>query len=170
MTSLISMIIVLYVYVLVDLTSAIVVPVRVITTVSTTATTTPSTTATTTFTSTGTTTTTITTTTITTTTSTTTTTTTTSTSTTTTIKLCRICICLKKKDNVCRKDETKILAYGKSDCSAGFTMTDEVTSKDCRVVVSKSLSIDDKIAIGFCLSIMFLFIGYGLYKCYWKNN
>jgi hypothetical protein len=155
MASLISMIIVLYVYVSLGLASAIVVPVRV----TTTATTTPSTTVTTTAT-----------TTITTTTSTTTTTTTTSTSTTTTIKLCRICICLKKKDNVCRKDETKTLPYGKTNCGSGFTMTDEVTSKDCIVVVSKSLSIDDKIAIGFCLSIMFIFIGYGFYKCYYKNN
>ena len=164
MASLIYMIVVLYVYVSLGLASAIVVPVRVTTTATTTPSTTVTTTATTTFTSTGTTTTTITTTTITTTTS------TTTTSTTTTIKLCRICMCLRKKNNVCQKNETKILAYGKTECGAGFTMTDEVTSKDCRVVVSKSLSIDDKIAIGFCLSIMFIFIGYGFYKCYYKNN
>lgn len=138
------------------LVTALVVPIRVTTTATTTPTSTVTTTMTTSFTTSINTTVT--------------TTTTSTTTTTTTIKLCRICICPKKRENVCRKDETKTLPYGKTECGSGFTMTDEFTSKDCRIVESKSLSIDDKIAIGVCLSIIFILIGYGLYKCYCKNN
>ena len=138
------------------LVTALVVPIRVTTTATTTPTSTVTTTMTTSFTTSINTTVT--------------TTTTSTTTTTTTIKLCRICICPKTRKDGCRKDETKTLPYGKTECGSGFTMTDEFTSKDCRIVESKSLSIDDKIAIGVCLSIIFILIGYGLYKCYCKNN